>query len=96
MLIFKNRIVLTLYPSHEQRGNEIVKTSEKPDNPIIIVQEQDESGKVLSQKYLSQGKEITIGDGSVGPLSAKLFDELMGIQYGRAEDPFDWVLPVTT
>jgi len=40
------------------------------------------------------GKEITIGDGCVGPLSAKLFDELMSIQYGRAEDPFDWVLPV--
>jgi branched-chain amino acid aminotransferase len=40
------------------------------------------------------GKEITIGDGGVGPLSAKLFDELMSIQYGRAEDPFDWVFQV--
>ena len=40
------------------------------------------------------GKEITIGDGGVGPFSAKLFSELMDIQYGKAEDPFGWVLPV--
>ncbi len=40
------------------------------------------------------GKEITIGDGSVGPLSAKLFKDLMDIQYGKAEDPFHWIMPV--
>jgi branched-chain amino acid aminotransferase len=39
-------------------------------------------------------KEITIGDGSVGPLSAKLFKELMDIQYGKAEDPFNWIVPI--
>lgn len=46
-------------------------------------------GKV---KY--DGQEITIGDGSVGPFSAKLFNDLMAIQYGKAEDPFQWTLPV--
>jgi branched-chain amino acid aminotransferase len=40
------------------------------------------------------GREITIGDGGVGPLAARLFKELMDIQYGRAEDTFGWVLPV--
>jgi branched-chain amino acid aminotransferase len=40
------------------------------------------------------GREITIGDGSVGPVSARLFKELMDIQYGRAEDRFGWTLPV--
>jgi branched-chain amino acid aminotransferase len=40
------------------------------------------------------GKEITIGDGSVGPFSAKLFKNLMDIQYGKAEDPFNWIMPV--
>ncbi len=40
------------------------------------------------------GKEITIGDGTVGPFAAKLFDELMNIQYGKAEDPFNWIMPV--
>jgi branched-chain amino acid aminotransferase len=40
------------------------------------------------------GKEITIGDGTVGPFAAKLFDELMNIQYGKAEDQFNWIMPV--
>lgn len=40
------------------------------------------------------GKEITIGNGNVGPLSAKLFQSLTDIQYGKADDPFDWILPI--
>lgn len=38
--------------------------------------------------------EITIGDGNVGPFAAKLFKELMDIQYGKAEDPFGWIVKV--
>lgn len=41
-----------------------------------------------------EGKEITIGDGNVGPFAARLFKELADIQYGRADDPFDWIVPV--
>jgi len=40
------------------------------------------------------GKEITIGNGSTGPLSARLFKDLMAIQYGKAADPFNWVMPL--
>lgn len=40
------------------------------------------------------GKEITINNGEVGPLSAKLFKELMNIQYGKAEDTFNWTMPL--
>ena len=40
------------------------------------------------------GKEITVGDGGVGPFAARLFDELMDIQYGKADDPFNWIMPV--
>lgn len=40
------------------------------------------------------GREITIGDGGVGPVSARFFKELMDIQYGRTEDRFGWTLPV--
>lgn len=40
------------------------------------------------------GREITIGDGGVGPFSAKLFQHLMDIQYGKTEDPFNWIQPV--
>jgi len=40
------------------------------------------------------GKEITINEGKAGPISAKLFKVLMDIQYGRAEDPFNWIMPI--
>jgi branched-chain amino acid aminotransferase len=40
------------------------------------------------------GREITIGDGSVGDFAAKLFKELMDIQYGKTDAPFDWIMPV--
>lgn len=41
------------------------------------------------------GREITIGDGNVGPFAARLFKELMDIQYGKIDDPFGWIVPVT-
>jgi branched-chain amino acid aminotransferase len=47
---------------------------------------------VGNMKY--NGKEITINNGEVGPLSAKLFTKLMDIQYGKAEDSFNWTMPV--
>lgn len=40
------------------------------------------------------GREITVGDGGVGPVAARLFKELMDIQYGRAADQFGWVMPL--
>ena len=41
------------------------------------------------------GREITIGDGGVGPFAAKLFDQLMDIQYGKSDDPFNWIMVVS-
>jgi len=39
-------------------------------------------------------KEITIAGGEVGPVAARLFDDLTDIQYGKAEDTFNWTMPV--
>ncbi len=39
-------------------------------------------------------KEITIGDGQVGPLTNRLFKKITDIQYGQAEDPYGWIEPV--
>jgi branched-chain amino acid aminotransferase len=36
---------------------------------------------------------ITIGDGGVGPVAQKLYKAITDIQYGRAEDPFGWIVP---
>ncbi|HOJ51558.1 MAG TPA: branched-chain amino acid aminotransferase [Syntrophales bacterium] len=37
-----------------------------------------------------RGEEMVINEGKTGPLTQKLYDELMGIQYGEKEDPFGW------
>jgi branched-chain amino acid aminotransferase len=36
-------------------------------------------------------RRITINNGQIGELSARLYDELTAIQYGRLPDPFGWV-----
>jgi branched-chain amino acid aminotransferase len=38
-----------------------------------------------------QNKEFTVGDGQVGPITQKLYDELMGIQYGHKPDTRGWI-----
>ena len=53
------------------------------------------SASFRQTKIKFAGKEITIGDGNVGPFSAKLFKDLMDIQYGKTDDPFHWIMPVT-
>jgi branched-chain amino acid aminotransferase len=37
---------------------------------------------------------ITVGDGRVGPLARRFYQAITDIQYGRAEDPNGWVVPV--
>ncbi|MBI5502974.1 MAG: branched-chain amino acid aminotransferase [Deltaproteobacteria bacterium] len=38
-----------------------------------------------------QGRKHKVGNGGVGPIARKLYDDLVGIQYGRKPDPFEWV-----
>ncbi len=38
-----------------------------------------------------QDNIITVGGGRVGPVAHKLFDAIMDIQYGRAEDTMGWI-----
>jgi branched-chain amino acid aminotransferase len=40
------------------------------------------------------GKDYTINNNQVGPISTKLYELLIGIQYGRIEDPYGWNVPV--
>jgi branched-chain amino acid aminotransferase len=37
---------------------------------------------------------ITVGDGRVGPLAQRFYKAITDIQYGRADDPQGWVVPV--
>jgi branched-chain amino acid aminotransferase len=42
-------------------------------------------------KLAHRGKSYVIGGGKVGPLSQKLYDHIMGIQYGKIKDPYGWM-----
>jgi branched-chain amino acid aminotransferase len=39
----------------------------------------------------SRSTQWTIADGQPGPVTARLREELIGIQYGHVDDPFGWV-----
>ena len=38
-----------------------------------------------------KGRNYEVAGGQTGPLARKLFDELIGIQYGQRPDPFQWI-----
>lgn len=41
-------------------------------------------------------KHLEINESKTGPIAKRLYDILTGIQYGKLEDPFDWVEKVET
>lgn len=41
-----------------------------------------------------KGVAHTVGDGNTGPLTQRLYDELIGVQSGKREDKYDWVVEV--
>jgi branched-chain amino acid aminotransferase len=42
----------------------------------------------------SAGGDWSIGDGTPGPVTMRLRDELVGIQYGSRPDPYGWIHPL--
>ncbi len=47
---------------------------------------------VGSLKY--RDRDYVVANRKVGPISQKLYDTLMGVQYGDIPDPFNWIHPV--
>lgn len=45
-------------------------------------------------KLRYENEIMNIGDGSIGELTQKLYDELTGIQWGKKEDPYGWRVTV--
>jgi branched-chain amino acid aminotransferase len=41
-----------------------------------------------------RGARMTIADGRIGPLTQRLYDAIVGIQYGQAPDPDGWTVEV--
>lgn len=40
------------------------------------------------------GETIVTDEQQIGPFAQKLYDAITGIQYGKQEDPFNWMFPV--
>jgi len=38
-----------------------------------------------------EGWEIKVGDGGIGPLTRRFYDEILGLQYGDRPDSYNWV-----
>ena len=39
-----------------------------------------------------EGRKIALSDGKIGSLTQEMYDELTDIQWGRASDPFGWIV----
>jgi branched-chain amino acid aminotransferase len=46
-------------------------------------------------KLAYRGKKFVINEGKVGPLARKIYDHIMGIQYGKIKDPYGWMTKVS-
>jgi len=62
LAFFKNRFVITLYPAHQLQGDEIKKTGENPDNPLILVEMEDAKGNVAARGHAPLKEKVTVGD----------------------------------
>ncbi len=43
-----------------------------------------------------QGRDLQVGDGGIGSLTRRLYDEIVGIQYGARPDPHQWMSLVSS
>jgi len=41
------------------------------------------------------GKTVVVNDKKIGEVSQRLYDAMTGIQLGKLEDPFNWIVKVT-
>lgn len=41
-----------------------------------------------------EGKDIIVNNNEVGPYARKIYNELLGIQYGKIEDRYNWTLEI--
>jgi cytochrome c biogenesis protein ResB len=60
--IFKNRVIVTLYPAYRTIEGKIEKTGEEPENPILLIEIEDHTGKTALSKYLPFKGKTGVGD----------------------------------
>ncbi|UCH95300.1 MAG: cytochrome c biogenesis protein ResB [Candidatus Aminicenantes bacterium] len=63
---FKQQVIVTLYPSYIRVDGQVKKSGEEPENPILLVEMEDDTGQKVLQDEISLGGSITLGKYSLG------------------------------
>jgi len=56
----KNRVYLTLFPDHKDEGGKIRKTGELPGKPVLLFEERDPGGRIISKGIIPYGGKSQI------------------------------------
>jgi hypothetical protein len=59
---FANRVIVTLYPAYQTTAGKITKSGEEPENPILLIEMEDQNGKTVLSKYLPFKGKTRVGD----------------------------------
>lgn len=63
---FKQKVIVTLFPAHIRIDDQVKKVGEEPENPILLVEVEDETGQTIPKGEISLGGSIAIGKYSIG------------------------------
>ncbi len=78
----KNRTIVTVYPDHEMKDGQPIKTSEEPTNPLIRIEVEGDDGKIISKEYITLGKRAAVGE-----YIFKFTDLRRWVEFQVVEDP---------
>ena len=48
----------------------------------------------IGELVFADGRVVKVGEGKLGTITKRLFDEIQAIQFGVSPDRFGWVSPV--
>jgi len=60
--IFKQRVIVTVFPSFARQQGRAVKTGEEPVKPLLIVEFEDNKGNITQSRETELGGQVTLGD----------------------------------
>ncbi|MCK4766405.1 MAG: cytochrome c biogenesis protein ResB [Candidatus Aminicenantes bacterium] len=79
---FKQRVIVTVYPAYKQVGDKVQKSGETPDNPMLLIEMEDESGKVVFK-----GRAPFRGSAEIGGYSFHFAELRRWVSFRVTDDP---------
>lgn len=58
----KQRVIITFYPSFSRDNGTVRKGGDEPDSPLLLIEMEDGSGRVVSHGYLPAGGRLALGE----------------------------------